>query len=320
MVYETMDGEGGAPPAAGTPVALTAGADAAGLRLDAYLSTVFRDYSRSRLQSFIRGGHVRVNGAAVKPSLRLRPGDVVAGTLPAAEEAFPEPEDIPLHIYYVDAHVAVVEKPAGMLTHAAGRVRRGTLVNALLFHVGALAPIGGPSRPGIVHRLDKGTSGVLVVARSEAGHLALVRQFSQRTTARTYLALARGAVPLDEGIIDAPIGRSSRDPKFFAVSPLAAKEARTTFKVVARYGAEATLLRLRLHTGRTHQIRVHLRYLGHPVLGDEVYGSSSDVIGRPALHAHTLAFDHPLTGERMKFLSRLPADFVAAMEKLKAGG
>jgi len=318
MVDETID-EGGVPPQAGTPVALTAGADAAGLRLDAYLSTVFRDYSRSRLQSFIRGGHVRVNGAAVKPSLRLRAGDVVAGVFPAAEEAFPEAEDIPLHIYYVDAHVAVVEKPAGMLTHAAGRVRHGTLVNALLFHVGALAPIGGPSRPGIVHRLDKGTSGVLVVARSEAGHLSLVRQFSQRTTARTYLALARGAVPLDEGVIDAPIGRSSRDPKFFAVSPLAAKEARTTFKVVARYGAAATLLRLRLHTGRTHQIRVHLRYLGHPVLGDEVYGSASDVIGRPALHAHTLAFDHPLTGERMKFLSRLPADFVAAMEKLKAG-
>ncbi len=294
-------------------------AEGEGRRVDAYLAALLRDYSRSRLTAFVRAGAVVVNGAAVKPSYRLRAGDVITGDVPAAEERFPEAEDIPLHIYYLDAHVVVVEKPAGMLTHPAGRVASGTLVNALLGRVGVLAPIGGPSRPGIVHRLDKGTSGVMVVARSEAAHLSLVRQFSQRTTARTYIALARGAVPLDEGVIDAPIGRSSRDPKFFAVSPLAAKEAKTTFHVLARYGDEATLLRLRLHTGRTHQIRVHLAYYGHPVVGDAVYGSSSDLIGRPALHAHTLAFDHPISGERLKFLSRLPADVVAAIEKVGRG-
>ncbi len=289
----------------------------AGRRLDAFLGERFRDYSRSRLQSFVRGGRITVNGAKAKPAYRLRPGDLVAGTLEPPEEIFPEPEDVPLHLYYADAHLAVVEKPAGMLTHPAGYVHTGTLVNALLGRVGSLSSVGAPSRPGIVHRLDKGTSGVLVVARSELGHSSLVKQFSSRTTARTYIALAAGDVPLEEGVIDAPIGRSSRDPKFFAVSPLAAKEAVTTFKVLARYGrARATLLRLRLHTGRTHQIRVHLAYLGYPVLGDAVYGSTSELISRPALHAHTLAFDHPATGERLKFLSPVAGDIMDAIEAL----
>jgi 23S rRNA pseudouridine1911/1915/1917 synthase len=286
-------------------------------RLDQLLGERFRAYSRSRLASFVRGGLITVNGARAKPSYRLRPGDVVAGSLAPPEEELPAPENIPLHIYYCDPHVVVVEKPAGMLTHAAGYVRSGTLINALLYHVGSLCSIGAPSRPGIVHRLDKGTSGVLVAARSELGHSSLVKQFSSRATARTYVALAEGDVPLDEGVIDAPIGRSSRDPKFFAVSPLAAKEAVTTFRVLARLGGgRATLLRLRLHTGRTHQIRVHLRYLGHPVLGDDVYGAASELIARPALHAHTLAFDHPATGERLKFVSPLAADIQEAIERL----
>lgn len=280
------------------------------------MSSYLRDYSRARIQSLIRAGALTVNGAAVKPSYRLRAGDVVAGEIPTSESRYPEPEDIHLHIYYYDAHLVVVEKPAGMLSHPAGRVNSGTLVNALLHHVGALAPVGGPSRPGIVHRLDKGTSGVMVVARSEAGYLSLVKQFSSRTTSRTYLALSRGSVPMEEGVIEAPIGRSSRDPKLFAVSPLAAKAAKTTFKVLRRFGNQATLLRLRLHTGRTHQVRVHLAYFGFPVLGDAVYGSASELIGRPALHAHTLAFDHPVTGERMKFISPLPADFLGACARL----
>jgi 23S rRNA pseudouridine1911/1915/1917 synthase len=288
-----------------------------GTRVDAFLGNALREYSRSRLKSFILDGAVTVNGEHVKASYKLREGDVVEGTLVPPVEPLPEPEGIPLKIYFVDEHVVVVEKPAGMLSHPAGRVASGTLVNALLHHVGPLAPVGGPLRPGIVHRLDKGTSGVMVVARSELGHRRLVAQFSRRTTGRTYLALAEGSVPLEEGKVEAPIGRSSRNPKLFAVSPLSARDAKTTFSVVERYGAEATLLRLRLFTGRTHQIRVHLSYLGHPVLGDETYGSTSELISRPALHAHTLAFTHPATRERMRFISPLPADIREACERLR---
>ncbi|NIT35669.1 MAG: RluA family pseudouridine synthase [candidate division Zixibacteria bacterium] len=297
---------------------IVVGAEEAGERLDAFLGNALREYSRSRLKGFIAAGDVTVNGAAVKPSYRLREGDVVAGRLATPAAPLPAPEELPLTIYHVDEHVVVVEKPAGMLSHPAGGVTSGTLVNALLHRVGALAPVGGPSRPGIVHRLDKGTSGVMVVARSELGHRSLVKQFSRRATARTYVALAAGNLPLDEGTVEAPIGRSSRDPRRFAVSPLAAKEAKTTFTALERFGEEATLLRLRLYTGRTHQVRVHLAYLGHPVLGDAAYGSASDVIARPALHAHTLAFDHPASGRRMRFLSPLPADIIEACGRLRA--
>jgi 23S rRNA pseudouridine1911/1915/1917 synthase len=297
---------------------LVVGGEDAGQRLDSFLGQALREYSRSRLKGFIAAGAVVVNGAAAKPSYRVREGDVVEASLAPPPGPQAEPEDIPLTIYYRDEDVVVVEKPAGMLCHPAGGVASGTLVNALLYRVGALAPVGGPSRPGIVHRLDRGTSGVLVVARSELGHKKLVEQFSRRTTARAYVALAAGTLPLEEGTIEAPIGRSSRNPKLFAVSPLAAKEAKTTFAVIERFGREATLLRLRLHTGRTHQIRVHLAYLGYPVLGDETYGKASGVIGRPALHAHTLAFDHPASGARMRFLSPLPGDMVEACERLRA--
>jgi 23S rRNA pseudouridine1911/1915/1917 synthase len=301
----------------GNAVRVVVEAEAVGERLDSYLGALLRPYSRSRLKGFIVAGDLTVNGAAVKASYRLREGDVIAGTIRPPTDPLPEAEDIPLAIYYEDEHVVVIEKPAGMLTHPAGGVNSGTLVNALLHHVGNLAPVGGPLRPGIVHRLDKGTSGVLVTARSELGHRKLVAQFSQRTTGRTYVALARGALPLDAGVVEAPIGRSSRDPKLFAVSPLAAKDAKTTYVVVERFGEEATLLRLRLHTGRTHQIRVHLAYLDHPILGDETYGSASGLIKRPALHAQSLSFDHPASGERMRFLSPLPADFLAAINELK---
>ena len=289
----------------------------AGRRLDSFLGQTLREYSRSRLKGFIAAGDVVVNGAAAKPSYRVKEGDEVEASISPPPGPLPEPEDIPLTVYYEDEDVAVVEKPSGMLTHPAGNVTSGTLVNALLHRIGALAPVGGPARPGIVHRLDKGTSGVLVVACSELGHKKLVAQFSQRTTGRTYVALAAGSLPLEEGTIEAPIGRSSRNPKLFAVSPLAAKEAKTTFAVLERFGGEATLVRLRLHTGRTHQIRVHLAYLGYPVLGDETYGKPSDVIDRPALHAHTLAFDHPASGARMRFLSPLPPDIIAACARLR---
>jgi 23S rRNA pseudouridine1911/1915/1917 synthase len=302
-----------------TPVHFAIGPQEAGVRLDAFLGQALRAYSRTRLQRFIAAGAIVVNGEAAKPSYRLREGDVVAGTITSPAEPLPEPENIPLIVYCVDEHVAVVEKPAGMLSHPAGGVVAGTLVNALLYHAGPLAPVGGPLRPGIVHRLDKGTSGVMVVARSELGHRRLVQQFSRRTTGRTYVALAAGDVPLEEGAVEAPIGRSGRDPTRFAVSPLAAKEAKTTFRVLERFGGEATLLRLRLFTGRTHQIRVHLAYLGHPVVGDATYGAASDLIGRPALHAQTLAFDDPASGARRRFISPLAADIRAAADRLRAG-
>lgn len=301
-------------------VRVAVGAEDAGERLDAFLGRAFREYSRSRLKGFVVAGAVVVNGAQVKAAYRLKEGDVVEATIALPAAPLPAPENIPLLIYYEDEHVVVAEKPTGMLCHPAGGVVSGTLVNALLYRVGSLAPVGGPSRPGVVHRLDRGTSGVLVVARSELGHKNLVKQFSERTTGRTYLALASGGVPLDEGTVEAPIGRSSRDPTRFAVSPLGAKEAKTTFAVVERFGDDATLLRLRLYTGRTHQIRVHLAYLGHPVCGDATYGSTSDVIGRTALHAHTLAFDHPASGRRMRFVSPLPQDIVEACERLRERG
>lgn len=284
-------------------------ADEAGERLDYYLSRRLPDLSRSRAKILVEDGFVTVDGEFCKPSYRLHKGEIVSGGYPDADVETVEPEDIPLMVYYEDEHVIVVEKPAGMLTHPTQEETTGTLVNALLYGYGPLAPVGAPFRPGIVHRLDRGTSGVLVVARTELAHRFLVRQFSERTTGRVYAAAVSGVPVQQSGLIDAPIGRSASDPTKFAVSPLAPKEALTEY-TMERIFKEAALLRLRLRTGRTHQIRVHLSYIGYPILGDETYCGPMDLISRPALHAHSLSFDHPATGERMCFVSPLASDLV----------
>lgn len=288
----------------------------AGERLDYFLSKRIPQLSRSRAKSLIADGFVTVDEEFCKPAYRLRGGEVVAGSYPDAPVETVEPEDVPLTLYYEDEHVVVVEKPAGMLTHPTEDETTSTLVNALLHHCGTLAPVGAPFRPGIVHRLDRGTSGILVVARSELAHRSLVGQFSERTTGRIYTALVSGVPAQTSGLIDAPIGRSASDPTRFAVSPLAPKEALTEYWVEKKYG-DVTLVRLRLRTGRTHQIRVHLSYIGHPILGDGIYGGSVDLIGRPALHAHSLSFDHPATGARMCFVSPLAGDLMELISGLK---
>jgi 23S rRNA pseudouridine1911/1915/1917 synthase len=288
----------------------------AGERLDYFLIKRMPHLSRSRAKSLIVDGFVTVDGEFCKPAYRLRRGEVVAGSHPDAPVETVKPEDVPLTIYYEDEHIVVVEKPAGMLTHPTEDETTGTLVNALLHCCGILAPVGAPFRPGIVHRLDRGTSGVLVVARSELAHRSLVGQFSERTTGRIYAALVSGVPAQTSGLIDAAIGRSASDPTRFAVSPLAPKEALTEYWVERKYG-DAALLRLRLRTGRTHQIRVHLSYIGHPILGDDTYGGSLDLICRPALHAHSLSFDHPATGARMCFVSPLAGDLTELILGLK---
>ncbi|MCP4229962.1 MAG: RluA family pseudouridine synthase [bacterium] len=288
--------------------------DEAGQRLDLFLTARIEEMSRAKLQSLIAAGDVTVNGEARKPSFRLRVGDTVTVNYDEEPPETVEAQPIPLKVHYEDDDIIVVEKPAGMITHPAGYVVSDTLVNALL-HLGPLAPTGAPLRPGIVHRLDKGTSGVMVAARSDSAYHGLVRQFAERTVAKTYVAIARGRVPLDEGEIMASIGRSAGDKTRFAVSPIDAKEAHTTYRAIRRFG-DATLLHIRIHTGRTHQIRVHLEYLGYPIIGDAVYGRESNLIGRPALHALSLGFTHPRTDERMRFVARLPEDMVELTVKL----
>lgn len=288
--------------------------DEAGLRLDVFLSARFEDMSRSKLQSLIGEGKVSVNGKTRKASYRLKAGDIVSFNYVEEAPVTVAAQDIPLKTQYADDDIIVIEKPAGMITHPAGHILSDTLVNALL-HLGPLAPTGAPLRPGIVHRLDKGTSGVMVAARCDFAYHGLVKQFAARTVAKTYVAVVHGRVPLDEGEVSAPIGRAAGDKTKFAVSPIDAKEAYTTYRTIRRFD-DATLLHIRIHTGRTHQIRVHFEYLGYSLIGDETYGGGSDMIGRPALHALSLAFDHPRSGERMRFVARLPQDIVKLVEEL----
>ncbi len=288
--------------------------DDADNRLDIFLSDRFEDISRSKLQTLIEEGRSTVNGAVRKPSYRLKAGDTVCFDYEEETPITVEAQDIALEVQYADKDIVVVEKPAGMITHPAGDIVTDTLVNALL-HLGPLAPTGAPLRPGIVHRLDKGTSGVMVAARTDFAYHGLIKQFAERTVAKTYIAVSHGSVPLDTGEVSAPIGRAAGDKTKFAVSPIDAKEAFTTYRVIRRFD-EVTLLLVRIHTGRTHQIRVHFEYLGYPLLGDKVYSGSDDMIERPALHALSLAFDHPRSGERIRFIARLPQDMVQLINKL----
>ncbi len=298
-------------------------------RLDLYLSGYLPDLSRSRIQQLIQEGAVRINGGAVKPSYRVRAGDCVAVEIPKAH--FPlqlEAESIPLSVAYEDGHLLVVDKPAGMVVHPAPGSWSGTLVHALLAHCDDLSGINGVLRPGIVHRLDRNTSGLLVVAKSDAAHRHLSAQLESRTVSRGYTTLVWGRVE-ESGAIDAPIGRSARDRKKMGVR--ADGRRAVTHYAVGEEFAFLTQLDLRLETGRTHQIRVHLQHLGHPVFGDPDYSGRSLVRGvaqqhrrraeellalipRQALHARHLGFVHPVTGERIELESPLPENMTRLFE------
>ena len=329
------------------PIVITVPEEAFGQRLDRFLASKLQDLSRSLLQRLIAEGHVTVEGAVTKPGARLKGGQSISVVLPPSEPTALQPQAIPLEILYEDEHLMVINKPRGMVVHPAPGSRDGTLVNAVLAHCpDELSRIGGEDRPGIVHRLDKDTSGLIAVAKTDAAHRSLAQQVQIRTAERRYLAVVWGQPRFQKALIDAPIGRHPTDRKRMAVltsGPPAqkAREAVTELEVRERL-AFCALVEARLHTGRTHQIRVHCAHIGHPVVGDPVYGGARRVpnealrthearqrwnelladLGGQALHAYRLAIDHPLTGERLVFESQPPPDMAALIQFLRevAGG
>ena len=297
---------------------LTAATEHAGVRLDAFLSADGA-LTRSQAARLIAEGRVRVNGKPAAKSARLSGGETVTVDVPQLRETALPPQDIPLDVVYEDDDVIVVNKPTGLVVHPAPGHPDGTLVNALLHHCGdSLSGIGGEKRPGIVHRIDRDTSGLIIAAKNDAAHLALRAQLKDHSLSRTYECLVTGNMKQDSGTVDAPIGRSSADRKKMAVVPTG-RRAVTHWEVVARYPG-VTHLRCRLETGRTHQIRVHMAYIGHPILGDTVYGAKKPVPGLTGqcLHATGLRFIHPRTGEPVELHCPLPPEFTAMLQKLQS--
>lgn len=273
--------------------------------------------SRTQIQEWIKAGAALVNGQAVKTNYKLNEGDQITLAIPEAEGADIEPEDIPLHIAYEDTDLIVINKPRGMVVHPAPGHSSGTVVNALMYHCKDLSGINGLLRPGIVHRIDKDTTGLLMAAKNDLAHVSLAEQLKEHSVTRKYIALVHGNVPHDQGTIDAPIGRDTNDRKLFTVTAHNSKPAVTHFKVTERLG-DYTLLELQLETGRTHQIRVHMKYIGHPMAGDPVYGRNKTVaLGGQALHAAVLGFTHPRSGERLQFEAPLPADMEHVLNSLR---
>jgi 23S rRNA pseudouridine1911/1915/1917 synthase len=299
--------------------------ESAGTRIDLFLANKNIGLSRSRIQKLISEQNILVDGRSTKPSYKIKGNEKITIKVPPLEKLSLEPEDIPLDILYEDSDLLVVDKKAGMVVHPALGNYSHTLVNALLFHCKDLSGINGVLRPGIVHRLDKNTSGLLVVAKNDFAHLSLAEQIKNRTLMREYVAIVWGHMPLDKGIIEAPIGRSLKDRKKMTVTRLKGRESLTEYQVQERFDL-CDLLSIRLKTGRTHQIRVHLSYLNHPVLGDPEYGGRQkwikgvhdqyrplaqrllNLIDRQALHAKKLGFIHPRTKEYKEFESSLPED------------
>ena len=302
--------------------------DEAGERLDFCIGVFCGELSRSRAAKLIEDGAVKVNSLTAKKKQEVKEGDLIEIDMPEVTEMSAEPENIPLDIVYEDADIVVINKPKGMVVHPAVGNTSGTLVNALLYHCrGSLSGIGGVLRPGIVHRIDKDTSGLLVVAKNDAAHRALAEELKYHGIEREYHALALGGFKTDAGTVDLPIGRHPEDRKRMAVlkNSASAKNAVTHYEVVEAFG-KITYLKFHLETGRTHQIRVHSSHLGHALVGDTVYGGGNtpfekkhaSLINGQALHAKRLTLTHPKTGERMTFESELPPEFKRLLEILRA--
>jgi 23S rRNA pseudouridine1911/1915/1917 synthase len=289
--------------------------EAAGKRLDALLAEARPEHSRARWQQLIREGHVRVGGQPRKASHEVRAGEVIEFEIPPPAPVGLVAQDIPLNILFEDTDVIVINKPPDLVVHPAAGHAEGTLVNALLHHCADLAGIGGEQRPGIVHRLDMDTSGVLVVAKSEQAMSGLTHQFKSHLVQKEYMALVWGRVEPRTGHIETLIGRSTHDRKKMSTNPEVGRQALTDYEVLEQFD-DAAVLRVRIHTGRTHQIRVHLAHIGHPVIGDTVYGRARKAdlpapAERQMLHAHQLAFEHPRTGQPLSFTAPVPEDFRA---------
>lgn len=302
----------------------------AGKRVDVFLARALKDYTRARFQKLIRDGHVMVGGHKIKTSYQVKTGDKIFVQIPPPQVHDIVAQEIPLHILYEDHDIIVVNKPAEMVVHPAAGNWAGTLVNALIAHCGSMSVIGGEEKPGIVHRLDKGTSGVIVAAKNDSTHLELSRQFKDREVMKIYRALVYGSFKQNSGVIDKSIGRSIRDRKKFSTKTQKGRVALTEWKAVKSFDKDLTLLEIRLRTGRTHQIRVHFAEEGHPLVGDTTYGSAKRVkqisdtgrrhtvssFKRPALHAFRLGFRHPKRGDWVEFEAPLPEDFKSLLASL----
>ncbi|MEY8514228.1 RluA family pseudouridine synthase [Lactococcus taiwanensis] len=286
------------------------------LRLDKALANQ-TELSRSLLTELIRDAKVLVNGEVKKAKYKVKTGDRIDVEIPKDEVLDIVAEDLPLEIVYEDLQVAVVNKPQGMVVHPAAGHASGTLVNALMYHIKDLSSINGVIRPGIVHRIDKDTSGLLMVAKNDKAHESLAAQLKDKSSKRRYLAIVHGEIPNDKGTIEAPIGRNPKERKKQAVVS-GGKPAITHFEVLERF-LGYTLVALRLETGRTHQIRVHMNYIGHPVAGDPLYGPNKTLTPNHGqfLHAETLGFEHPTTGEFMEFQAEVPEIFAEQLKKLR---
>ncbi len=298
------------------PIVLTTQAHE-GQRLDVFLALALEDVSRAAAAKLIDGGAVLLDGRSAARSCRLTGRETVAVTLPEPEPIDAQPQNIPLDVVYEDADVIVVNKPSGLVVHPAPGHPDGTLVNALLYHcAGSLSGVGGALRPGIVHRIDRDTSGLIIAAKNDAAHRFLAAQLKDHTLARTYECIVVGGMRQDSGTVDAPIARDTRDRKRMAVAA-GGREAVTHWEVIGRYAGH-THLRCRLETGRTHQIRVHMAYIGHPILGDTVYGAKKSVPGLTGqcLHAVGLRFVHPRTGATVELSCPLPDEFTAMLRRL----
>lgn len=295
---------------------ITAGHDDAGERLDRYLSGIVPDSSRSDMQGRIKDGIVKVNGEIVKPNYKVKDGDEIIVEERELVESDITPEALDLDIIHEDPDVAVVYKPRGMVVHPSAGHAGGTLVNGLMHQLDELSGINGELRPGIVHRIDKDTSGLLMVAKNDVAHRDLVEQLVDKSVTRKYTALVHGVIPHDKGTVEAPIGRNPRERQDMAVVD-SGKEAVTHFNVLERF-KDYTLVECILETGRTHQIRVHMQYIGYPIVGDPKYGQRRTMdVGGQLLHAGVIGFTHPVSGERMEFSAGLPGEFEAVLEELR---
>ncbi|MCM3025644.1 MULTISPECIES: RluA family pseudouridine synthase [Bacillus] len=286
-------------------------------RLDKFLSTTEPEWSRTQVQQWVKDGLIEVNGKQVKANYKVQAGDQIKVDIPDPEELDVEAEPMDLDIYYEDADVLVVNKPRGMVVHPAPGHVSGTLVNGLMAHCKDLSGINGVMRPGIVHRIDKDTSGLLMVAKNDMAHESLVNQLVAKTVTRKYTAVVHGIIQHDTGTIDAPIGRDKKDRQSMTVTKENAKQAVTHFDVIERF-KDFTVVECRLETGRTHQIRVHMKYIGYPLAGDPKYGPRKTVdFNGQLLHAGVLGFDHPRTGEYIEFTAPIPADMQAFIDSLR---